>query len=120
MSDKYQREIEEILKKTGDLQPGSNSEEGVWRRSFWAISKRLRKIPVMRIIVAAAVVVFLSFLFSIPILMWGGVILCLIGYIWFLVRPRNHRTEKYWRGESLEDKTASWWDRIRRKTKEDR
>lgn len=120
MSDKYKREIEEILNKKGGLNPSSNYEESFWRQIIGAFSDRLRKIPAIRIIVASAVIVFFSFLFRIPILMWGGVVLCLIGYGLFLVRPRNDRAEKYWRGQSIEDKKASWWDRMRGRTKEDR
>ena len=120
MSDKYKREIEEILKKKGGLNPSSNYEEGFWRQLIGAFSDGLRKISVIRIIVASAVIVFLSFLFRIPILMWGGVILCLIGYGLFLVRPRNDRAKKYWRGQPIEGRKASWWNRMRGRTKEDR
>lgn len=119
MSDKYKREIEEILKKQGGLNPISTYEEGFWKQLMGAFSDRLQKISIIRIIVASAVIVFLSFLFRIPILMWGGVILCLIGYGLFLVRPRNDRAKKYWRGQAIEDRKASWWDRIRGRTKED-
>ena len=48
MSDKYKREIEEILKKKGGLNPINTYEKGFWKQLMGAFSDRLRKISIIR------------------------------------------------------------------------
>ena len=47
-------------------------------------------------------------------LAWGGLLLFIIGYGMFFVRPP--KVENRWRGQVV-DREDSWWDRLRRKLK---
>jgi hypothetical protein len=47
-------------------------------------------------------------------LAWAGLLLFVLGYATFFVRPRG--VEKRWRGQSIEEPRRSWWDRIRKKS----
>ena len=50
-------------------------------------------------------------------LAWAGLILFIVGYAMFFVKPPSMRPpEKRWRGRPVNDDAgASWWNRLRRK-----
>ena len=131
VSSKYQREIEEILQKAGDIGGGggrkprsASSDRGIGffrlvsmyvRQSlggrFWSISPGR--------VMLLGFVLLLSALLIIPLvggraglLGWAGLIVFIIGYGMVLVRPP--KVQKKWRGELIED-DDSWLDKIRRK-----
>ena len=124
MPKRYEEEIEEILKQVGEVDPGPVRR----RRSFlgllgayvsrllgggtWAITPG-------RVMLTAGVVLLLGLLMPMLVqasiwawLAWGGLILFIVGYAMFFIRPR--KVEKRWRGQPVDDGDESPWERLRR------
>ena len=121
MPDKYQEEIEEILKGLGESShPGNNQgaakppddapvasppapPEGPTAkgRGFWPLVSpgKLAIIGILLLVVGA-------FWFRPAI--WLGLGLLVGAYLLFFVRPRPIRMEKRWRGQSMEQRTTAW------------
>ena len=130
MPSRYQREIEDILEKAGEVSPRRRPQRAPDRRSFrrltWlyvrqSLSGNLFSISPGRIMLLGFVLL-LSFLLVRPfsagaagLLAWAGLIIFIVGYGMVLVRPP--KIEKRWRGQSveLEPSGGSWLDRIRRR-----
>ncbi len=127
MSSRYQREIEDILEKSGDLSPGKKRRapnRRSFRRLVWLYLKQMLGGRALSItpgrVMLIGFVLLLSMLLIMPFvagvtgyLAWAGLLLFIIGYGMVLARPP--RIEKRWRGESIEKANGSWLDRIRRK-----
>ena len=130
MSSKYQREIEEILQKAGDIDGGGRRPEPaspdrkigffrlVWLYVRQSLGGRFWSISPGRVMLLGFVLL-LSALLIIPLvggraglLGWAGLIIFIVGYGMVLVRPP--KSPKMWRGEPVED-NSSWLDRIRRR-----
>lgn len=131
MSEKYQKEIEEILKKAGEVAPEETVKEAekplddrprAARQSTapnkapvsFTPSKRWPSITPGKILMAGLVVFIITALLQIWLLIWLGLALLVVGYLLFFVTPRNISIEKRWRGESIEDPPDSPWDRFKR------
>ena len=131
MSNKYQKEIEEILKNAGEVAP--EEAVGEMERPLDDRPKELRdasksdKAPVSypprgrwpsitpgKILLTGLFVFIITALLQIWVLFWVGLALLVVGYLLFFVTPRNISVEKRWRGESIEDQPESPWDRIKR------
>ena len=130
MPSRYQREIEDILEKAGEVGPKRRPRRESNRRNFrqlvWlyvkqSLSGNLFSISPGRIMLFGFVLL-LSFLLVRPFsagvagtLAWAGLIIFIVGYALVLVRPP--KIEKRWRGESIEmgPSSGSWLDRIRRR-----
>ena len=130
MPNRYQREIEDILEKAGEVGPRRRPKRAPRRQSFrqlvWlyvrqSLSGNLFSISPGRIMLLGFVLL-LSFLLVRPfsagaagMLAWAGLIVFIIGYGMVLVRPP--KIEKRWRGQSveLEPSGRTWLDRIRRR-----
>lgn len=126
MPERYQREIEEILKQSGDLgsnEPKRSDQQSIWRLMLRSLGRflggRTWSISPGRVMLAAVVLLLLAFVlrFSasglVAPLAWAGLLLFIVGYAMFFLRPP--RIEKRWRGRSMEE--DSWWDRFRKKLK---
>ena len=124
MSERYQREIEEILEEAGDLVP-ARPRFGFWRliRAYIGQSLRGRRWPlspgrVMLIAVSlllAALVLRGALPGLVGPLAWAGLLLFIVGYgLFFVKRPKD---EKRWRGQVLESGGESLWTRLRRRMK---
>ena len=125
MPKKYEREIEEILQQVGEQ--GSSGRPGDGRglpRLVWLhLTQSLRGKPWSirpgRIMLTAGVLLLSAVVMGSLVpgafapLAWAGLLLFIIGYAMFFVRPK--RVEKRWRGQSLDYGRESWWDRLRRK-----
>ena len=121
MSERYQREIEEILRQTGELGSGGGqrgpkkSLKGLnWRR----ITQSMTPGPVMLIAVAVLLLalVMQAALPGLAAPLGGaGLVMLVVGYAMFFIRPR--RVEKRWRGQPIDYRTPGWWDRFLRKVK---
>ena len=129
MSSKYQREIEEILQKAGDIGGGRKPKPAssdrsigffklVWLYVRQSLGGRFWSISPGRVMLLGFVLL-LSALLVIPLvggraglLGWAGLIIFIIGYGMVLARPP--KVQKKWRGEPIED-DSSWLDRIRRR-----
>ena len=126
MSNRYQREIEEILKQAGELEPSGRDRQP--RQSFWrllwefvtqSLGGRGWSISPGRIMLIAGSLLLTALIVRTMVpglvapLAWSGLLLFIVGYAMIFVRPQ--KIEKRWRGQSLEDPQESWWDRIRRR-----
>ena len=131
MSDKYEKEIEEILKNAGEVAP--DEAVGEMERPLDDRPKELRrasssnKAPVSytprgrwpsitpgKILITGLLVFIVTAVLQIWVLIWVGLALLVVGYLLFFVTPRNISMEKRWRGESLEDPPESPWNRLKR------
>jgi hypothetical protein len=125
MSQRYQREIEDILKQSGELKRtgrGGGSGPSFWQLVRLWISRLLRgrswSQPGRLILIAVSLLLSALIIRSIvpgiagPVA-WAGLLLFVLAYAMFFVRPRE--TEKRWRGQPLDEPGPSWWDRIRKK-----
>ena len=132
MSSKYQREIEEILEKAGDVgeggrrssKPASSNDNdiGFFRLvrlyvsqslggRFWSVSPG--RVMLLGFVLIISTLLVRPFIGGIAgWLAWIGLLMFIIGYGMILVRPPKVR--KTWRGEPVED-NPSWLDKIRRK-----
>ena len=131
MSDKYQKEIEEILKNAGEVAP--DEAVGEMERPLDDRPKALRQavnsndapatytprgrwptITPGKILLTGLLVFIVTALLQIWVLIWVGLALLVVGYLLFFVTPRNITVEKRWRGESIEDAPESPWNRLKR------
>jgi len=127
MPDKYQDEIEEILKRVGEAPPSEPSQEGERRsivdrdpRPIRASQEapaaapnyrwRLPRISPGKVMLTGAIVLITGIWFW-P-LIWVGLALLAVSYLLFFVTPRSISYEKKWRGRSV-DEVQSPWDRIK-------
>ncbi len=131
MQDKYQKEIEEILRNAGEVAPNeSGIETGkpledrprAVRPADEASKAPVQSVPRGRwptitpgkILMTGLVVFIVTALLQIWILIWVGLALLVFGYLLFFITPRNVQIEKRWRGESIEDAPESPWDWFKR------
>ena len=129
MSSKYQREIEEILQRAGDLgstrggrrAPRHSLPRLVWLYGKRSLSGKLWSLSGGRVMLFG-LVLLLSTLVVRPFvngvsgyLAWAGLLISIVGYGMVLAKPPTQ--EKRWRGQLLEDPGGSWWDRLRRRPK---
>ena len=127
MPEKYQDEIEEILKRVGEAPPSEQPQEGERRsvgdrgpRPIRASQEapaaapnyrwRLPRISPGKVMLTGAVVLIAGIWFW-P-LIWVGLGLLAVSYLLFFVTPRSISYEKKWRGRSV-DEVQSPWDRIK-------
>ena len=131
MSNKYQKEIEEILKNAGEVAPDETA--GETEKPLEDRPRAVRqasgsdKTPVSysprggwpsitpgKILLTGLIVFIVTALLQLWVLIWVGLALLVAGYLLFFVTPRNISIEKRWRGESIEDSPESPWDRFKR------
>ena len=128
MSQKYQKEIEEILRRAGELAPvgrGRRPRFGFWRLVWLYISRslggKLWSVSPGRVMLTAVSLLLLALIFSKMVpglggpLALAGLLLFVVGYGMFFVKPP--KIEKRWRGQPVDDSGDSWWDRLRQKLK---
>ena len=127
MSNRYRREIEEILKQAGEtpVPPPSSpaeSKKGFGRLLWLYVSRSLGgrswSLKPGRIMLIGVSLLVLALVFSRFIpglggpLALAGLLLFIVAYAMFFVKPST--IEKRWRGQSL-DENSSWWNRFRKK-----
>ena len=118
MSERYQREIEEILSQAGESAPADRPKgsrgippippffrtgRGVGNRAFLT-SGRLMFIGV--ILLLSAILVSATFPGLLGPIVWLGLIAFILGYVLFFARP-SAGTEKRWRGRVIENDRQS-------------
>mgnify|MGYP001191181575 CR=1 FL=1 len=126
MPEKYQKEIEEILRQAGEMTPsrrGRKPGPGVWQAAKLYAAQSLGgkawSLSAGRILVVAICLLLLAAIFSRIVpgigapLALAALLLGIGGYGMLLAKPR--KLEKRWRGQTLDEGGTSWWDRIRRK-----
>ena len=129
MPNKYQREIEDILEKAGDIgsmPPARTANRRSFRRIVVLYVKQSLSGSPFSIspgrVMLVGFLLLLSFLVVRPFsaglagyVAWAGLIVFIVGYGMVLARPP--KIEKRWRGESIEmdDPGGSWLERMRRR-----
>ena len=131
MQDKYQQEIEEILKNAGEVAPDESGrelekpledrpravrqvDEASKPQPYQTRRGRWPSITPGKILMTGLVVFIIAALLQIWVLIWVGLALLVLGYLLFFITPRNISIEKRWRGESIEHKPQSVWDSFKR------
>jgi hypothetical protein len=122
MSDKYQREIEEILEATGETPvpdggkrrgarggnlPKVNLNQG---KAFWRFTSGKLFLVSVGLLVTALIMRSVG-VNLVGFFAWAGIILFILAYALFFVKPSNN-TEKRWRGRPVDDDDDS--ERLRR------
>ena len=128
MPDRYQQEIEEILKQAGELKEirrRPSHPKSVWRL-IWlyvghTVANKAPSFRPSRIMTAAVCLLLVALIFGrtlmgiVAPLVSAGLLIFILGYgLFFLKSPKP---EKRWRGQVLNDHRQSWWDRLRRNIK---
>ena len=126
MPDRYQDEIEEILRKAGEVVPSSPPKEieraeeeraKPVRASHQDPSPspnyrwRLPKVSPGKVMLAGGIILIMGIWFG-P-LIWVGLVLLVTASLLFFVTPRSMSYEKRWRGRAVED-VQSPWERLKR------
>ena len=128
MPEKYKDEIEEILRKAGEVVPDKSSKESerhpedrsrepiVTRRAPVAEHRSSARRPTITAgkLMLAGVVVFLIGIKFTPFI-WIGLAMLVGAYLFYFVKPRSISYEKRWRGRSVDDDApATSWERLKR------
>ncbi len=129
MSERYKREIEDILNEAGDLAPAPRSGllRQLWTQAARSVSGKPWSISPGRVMIAAIALLVAAVLLrpAIPgatgAMLWAALLLFILGYALFFVRPSkmgpSKSGEKRWRGQPIKYGQNSWWDRLRRRVK---
>ena len=128
MPEKYQEEIEEILKGLGQQAPdnsvgqlerpaedapgGMNPIESAVQPNLHPTRRRPKITPSKVALLGLATLVIGAFWLG--ALIWVGLVLLAAAYLMFFVRPRSIHHEKYWRDRPIEDKPTSPWAKLAR------
>ena len=137
MSSRYQREIEDILEKSGGFEPDPEPprrkpkrrgprDRRSFRRLVWLYVKQsLSGSPLSItpgrimlfgfVLLLSALLIGVFNLGSLGLVAWAGLIIVIIGYAMVLARPP--KIEKRWRGQPIDLDAAdeSWLERMRRR-----
>ena len=122
MAERYKREIEEILQQAGELGTGNGARRSrpglprlILQQLTQSVGGKAWSLTPGRVMIGAVVLLLAALFLGISLLAWAGLVLFIIGYAMFFVRPR--KVEKLWRGQPIDDTGETWWNRIRRKFK---
>ena len=121
MSERYKREIEEILQQAGELSSGGHPRGSrprllrlVWLSLVQSLGGRIWPPTAARVMLLGGALLLTGFVVQVPLLPWAGLALLLVGYAMVIMRPP--RIEKRWRGQRI-DYEETWWDRVRRRNR---
>ncbi len=125
MPEKYQEEIEEILKGLGDKTPaGTGAEKPLddmpvaagqtvppqeppsAKAGFWQSIWRPGKLALIGLALLVSGLLFKP-------LIWVGLSLLVVAYLLFFIKPRPVNIEKRWRGQAVESQVTTW-DKFKR------
>jgi hypothetical protein len=116
MPEKYKDEIEEILRKAGEVAPRKPSKELeqhpedrvrepiVTQRARPAEHRTGPRLPTVtpgKLMLAGAVIFLIGIMFT-PFI-WIGLVMLVGAYLYYFVKPRSISFEKRWRGRSVDD-----------------
>ncbi len=121
MSQKYQREIEEILQQ---VDTGSSPKPRVERPNLFrqaagsfrrSVTGKGASVTPGRIMVASVCLLLSALVVNafnsgwVGPIAWAGLILFIVGYAMFFLKPKT--VEKRWRGQPVEEKERKWFGR---------
>ncbi len=124
MPEKYQDEIEEILRRAGEVSRSEPSKEqekapedkparlrrtsSPSRSSGPATSRRWPSVSPGKLMLAGLIVLLVGF-FTFWALIWVGLGMLVVAYLLFFVSPRSMSSyEKRWRGRPVEERRTAW------------
>ena len=120
MPEKYQDEIEEILRKAGETPPANPgqvreddrgpSAVGASRPDPQPANKYKGRWPRLspgKLLLAGLVIFIIGALTWEPGI-WIGLAVLVVAYLLFFVKPRSISIEKRWRGQVIEDYQSPW------------
>jgi len=125
MSDKYQQEIEEILRQAEGVMPKDRPRSGSAENKSGPAGKLFGRLPGGGFKISAGKLMLTSLALLLLALVLGsagvgvffllvaGLVLFVIAYVLLVVRPGAPVYEKRWRGRLIEER-PSMWDRMRR------
>ena len=127
MRDKYREEIEEILRKAGEVTPTDTAKKSSRHLEDQPRETRVgKRAPVQdhrgsprrftitpSKLMLAGLALFLIGL-KIQPLLWLGLVALVGAYLLYFLKPRSITQEKRWRGRSVEETTASPWEWLTR------
>lgn len=128
MPDKYQDEIEEILKRAGEVAPKESRRESERppedqpralqerRHPNSGGSGRRRRLTITpgKILIVGLVLFLISLVVKLPILVWVGLGLLALGYLLYFMSPKSAPSDKRWRGMPVGEVDSSPWERVKR------
>ena len=114
MPNRYESEIEDILRQADDLISDQEAQTDEQRRDQLRASLLLEKVRALKIspsrIMMTGICLFLIALILMPMgitttpLVWGGLALLIVAYLLFFILPKSDRGyEKRWRGRVIEE-----------------
>ena len=123
MPEKYQDEIEEILRRAGEVSRSETSKEQEkasedrptrMRRSSSPThspgpdtSRRWPSFSPGKLMLAGLIVILVGF-FTFWGLIWVGLAMLAVAYLLYFVSPRSISFEKRWRGRPVEERRTPW------------
>ncbi len=120
MPEKYQDEIEEILRKAGENPPANPSQVREDDRGTSAVGasgpdpqpasryrSRWPRLSPGKLLLAGLVIFIIGALTWDPGI-WIGLAVLVVAYLLFFVKPRSISIEKRWRGQVIEDYQSPW------------
>lgn len=124
MPDRYQDEIEEILRKAGEIPPAKPGQQREDDRGASAVGAsgpspqpadnykgRWLRFSPGKLMLAGLVIFVIGALTWQPAI-WIGLAILVASYLLFFVKPRSMSIEKRWRGQVIEE-YQSPWDRFK-------
>jgi|TARA_B100002003_G_C13935051_1_gene454079 Flp pilus assembly protein TadB len=130
MPEKYRDEIEEILKRAGEVAPPRSAQGAVEKHpedqprevrpapkapSAWrGANRRWPSVTPGKMLLAGLILFVVAALLGLGPLIWVGLILLVVAYLRFFVSPRSISVEKRWRGRTVDEVSATPWDRLKR------
>ncbi len=128
MADKYQKEIEDILRQAEADAPMPRAKQQslpslvrqyvrqTLTASRWSMSAGRLMLAAGAILLAALVLRFMLPAASAP-LMWIALIVFIVAYAMFFVRPPKRTERRMWRGQYIDDEQSggSWLNRLKRR-----
>jgi len=118
MPDRYKSEIEEILQQAGELRSVSNQPNRflkfikfVYLHFIASLGGKSLAITPGRILLGSMLLFLLAIVLQVGFLAWSGLILFIIAYAMFFIRPP--KIEKRWRGQIIDDGSNNWWDKFK-------
>ena len=122
MSERYKREIEEILQQAGELGSGAGARRRpgslitlLWLHLGQSLGGKTWSLSPGRVMLVSVLLLLAALIIGEALLAWAGLVLFIVGYAMFFLRPP--KIEKRWRGQPIDYGGESRWNRLRRRIK---
>ena len=129
MPDKYQKQIEELLRDISNSPPkhANRRQQSPLRSALGGMEKLLANqgwnVSPRRVLLGGFILLLLAWWFTSMLSGIAGlvaliaIILFILMYVFFFITNSKSAHEKRWRGELLEQSHSPWWVRLRHREK---